>query len=152
MKERCNNPNSHAYLDYGKRGIKVCDRWNNSFEHFYEDMGKRPSKDYWLERVDNSKGYSPDNCIWLHRIEQQNNKRNNTPITINGVTKTSSQWSRETGLSRNLIRARIRQGLTGLDIIQPKRSNGRKSKVTKTLFPFTKYLFSPTYPLENYHK
>lgn len=75
MKQRCYNPNSAQYLDYGGRGITVCDRWINSFENFLSDMGKKPSYDLSIERVDNDKGYSPDNCIWADRTTQNRNRR-----------------------------------------------------------------------------
>jgi hypothetical protein len=61
MIQRCTNPNRKAYKDYGGRGIKVCDRWVK-FENFIEDMGVAPFDEAELDRIDNSLGYSPDNC------------------------------------------------------------------------------------------
>lgn len=72
MINRCTLPNAHAYHRYGGRGITVCDRWLNSFTNFYEDMGKRPSG-LTLDRVDNEKGYSPENCKWATKYEQRMN-------------------------------------------------------------------------------
>lgn len=87
MKYRCYNKNCKQYKDYGGRGIKVCDRWLDSFQNFFKDMGRRPEGNYSLERVDNNKGYSPDNCVWADRITQRNNqrKRKNSTTGIEGV-------------------------------------------------------------------
>ena len=73
MHSRCSNPNRDNFERYGGRGITVCERWR-TFDNFYEDMGERP-EGLTLERVDNDKGYSPDNCIWADRMQQQRNQR-----------------------------------------------------------------------------
>jgi hypothetical protein len=75
MKHRCTNPKDVCYRYYGGRGITVCDRWFNSFENFIADMGVRPFKGAQLDRIDNEKGYSPENCKWSTAKENANNKR-----------------------------------------------------------------------------
>lgn len=84
MRNRCNNPNAINYRDYGGRGIKVCNRWD-SFVYFVEDMGVKPTPKHTLERIDNDKGYSPDNCKWATRSEQTYNQRHPSKSGIKGV-------------------------------------------------------------------
>ena len=86
MHDRCNTASEHGYKYYVKRGITVCERWSKSidgFRNFLSDMGRCPEglsrnnkrAEYTLDRVDNDKGYSPDNCKWATMSEQNKNKR-----------------------------------------------------------------------------
>jgi hypothetical protein len=88
MKSRCNNVNDFFYENYGGRGIAYCARWED-FSNFARDMGIRPGNNYSIERVDNEKGYSPENCKWGTRHEQSMNRRKfkNNTTGFRGVTK-----------------------------------------------------------------
>ena len=97
MLQRCTNPKNGKFPRYGGRGITVCDRWL-TFENFLTDMGEPPPGDFSIERKDNHKGYSPDNCKWATRKEQARNKRNNRFVTYKGETLCVAEWAERKGL------------------------------------------------------
>lgn len=76
IKSRCSNPKNEEYHNYGGRGIRVCDDWNSNFESFYEwSLDNGYTECLTIDRIDNDKGYSPDNCRWTTTLEQGRNKR-----------------------------------------------------------------------------
>ncbi len=81
---RCHHPSCPAYPNYGGRGITVCDEWKGpeGFWNFVNDIGEKPGPEFSLDRIDNDKGYSLENCRWATREEQARNTRKNTYITI----------------------------------------------------------------------
>ena len=105
MKRRCDDPNFTVFSYYGGKGIGYCDRWS-VFKNFWADMAEGYSDDLTLERIDNTKGYSPENCRWATMKEQTNNTSRNRFITIEGVTKTLSQWVEYFGLKGSTVRQR----------------------------------------------
>ena len=122
MKDRCFNPNNVSYANYGGRNINVCDEWKYDFETFKEWAFKNGYKEgLSIERIDNNKGYSPNNCKFISRLDQNKNRRINKYITIDGETKTISEWSRIVGINRNTISRRISKGIQGKDLISKER-------------------------------
>lgn len=109
MWSRCTDPKNKRYADYGGRGIGVDPAWR-SFEAFLEAVGEAPTEDHQIERRDNEKGYSEDNCYWATRVEQANNKRNSHLIEYQGRTQTLTLWCRELGLNYDATKARIYKG------------------------------------------
>jgi len=90
MKSRCSNKNHIHYKDYGGRGITFCDRWND-FKNFFEDMGIRP-EGKTLDRIDNDKGYSKENCRWVAPNINIANTRAKNKSGIKGVYKEAKKY------------------------------------------------------------
>jgi hypothetical protein len=105
MVDRCTNPNSHCWLDYGGRGITVCDEWRK-FENFYADMGNRP-EGMTLDRLDVNGNYSRGNCRWADRKTQARNKRNNHIIEHDGVAATMAEWAEKANMAQWKLKQRL---------------------------------------------
>jgi len=129
MKDRCYNKNDHAFYRYGGRGITVCDRWRNSFINFFSDMGPRPSPNHSIDRIDNNGNYEPSNCRWATIKEQNRNRRDNSLITVNGVTKCLVAWVEELGICRTTIQRRMQNGMNGEEAVLKVGRKPRKDVV-----------------------
>lgn len=76
MKTRCYNKNHRSFPNYGGRGITVCAEWLHDFTAFQKwSMAHGYADDLSIDRIDNDRGYSPDNCRWATDDEQRHNKR-----------------------------------------------------------------------------
>jgi hypothetical protein len=107
MRQRCNNPNSRTWKDYGGRGIQVK---FGSFEQFLADVGKRPDG-MTVERIDNDGHYEPGNVRWATRKEQQRNRRNPVFVEIDGSRYRALDLVERYGLRHDVIKERAIRGL-----------------------------------------
>lgn len=105
MIQRCTDSNTTDFKHYGGRGISVCDRWM-SFENFLADMGE-PKEKQELDRIDNSKGYCPENCRWVDRSTNMKNTRQSVIIEYQGETKTLGDWAKIIGIARDTLKYRL---------------------------------------------
>jgi hypothetical protein len=110
IRQRAGNQNNSRYSDYGARGITICKRWEASFTDFLKDMGPKPSPKHSIDRIDNDKGYCPENCRWATVKEQQRNTRQNHRVTYRGETKTVVEWVEELGIPYDTLRMRLKRG------------------------------------------
>lgn len=106
MLHRCNSESSNSVY-HAKRGISVCDEWFEyiTFKEWALSSGYK--KDLSIDRIDNDKGYFPENCRWVGMDVQSRNKRSNHNITIDGVTKCMKDWSDIYGISYGTLTSRI---------------------------------------------
>ena len=103
MIDRCYRENAANYCLYGGREISVCPEWHN-IEAFAEWVVKSNYKPgLTIDRIDPDGNYTPNNCRWVTRKQQANNRRNTVYVTIDGVTKTLSEWADFAGISRSTI-------------------------------------------------
>lgn len=120
MLDRCLNDKNEHYKYYGGRGISICKEWKESFESFIEwALNNGYQDNLSIDRIDVNGNYCPENCRWATQEEQANNKNSNIFITYKGKTMTSTQWSKETGLSRGMIEGRYHRGWKPEDILNP---------------------------------
>ena len=110
IKQRCYNIKRKDYAHYGGKGITMSDKWRNSFHSFFRDMSKGYSKGLQIDRIDNLKGYEPNNCRWVTAKEQSNNRRVVRPVMDSMGRKFSSvaEAAAKTGIHRRNIQAVLR--------------------------------------------
>jgi len=123
MMARCYNKKSRSYNLYGGSGIIVCKEWHD-FLKFQADMGKRP-EGCSIDRIKNSKGYSPDNCKWSDKFDQARN-RSTTKLNVEAVkvikvllkSKTIEQLATAYKVSKNCI-SKVKSGDTWANVLIP---------------------------------
>lgn len=107
MIQRCTNPNSTYFPRYGGRGITVCHEWRtrNNFKEWALSHGYH--NDLTIDRIDNDKGYSPDNCRWVTPSQNCCNRSTTHFVTAFGKRQSLMEWSRELNISYNTLKKRV---------------------------------------------
>ena len=133
MIRRCYSPKSNSYKDYGAKGITVCDEWRNDKKKFFEwSMENGYAENLTLDRIDCTKGYSPENCRWVGWLQQQNNRSNNRHIEIDGEIRTVSEWSRISGVKPDTIYIRLKKGWDAKTaVFKPPMTRSESAKMAK---------------------
>lgn len=117
MKQRCDNPNNHAYARYGGRGITYCDEWRD-YPAFHDwAVSNGYVEGLSLDRIDTNGNYEPSNCRWITHAEQQRNKERTIYAEINGVVRPLSEWAEMYGILYRTIRYRYERGIRGEALI-----------------------------------
>jgi hypothetical protein len=137
MKQRCYSPKDKKYKYYGAKGITVCDEWLNDCQTFFEwALSNGYNDNLTIDRIDNDKGYCPDNCQWIifaKNIQRSHEKRTYQKrepkvktikqsyhyVEINGEIKCKKEWAAFAGINYRTIIKRYRLGLRGEDLIRP---------------------------------
>lgn len=111
MKNRCRCAKDKAYKNYGGRGIRVCDEWMHDYKAFKEWAYSHGYTDgLWLDRIDNNRDYSPENCRWATTKEQARNKRTTVLVEYNGQTMCIADAAEDSGINVATIRRRMELG------------------------------------------
>ncbi len=110
LRQRCNDPNDRQYKHYGGRGISVCKEWND-FMCFLNEMGERP-EGMSIDRIDNNGNYCKENCRWVDKETQNNNRRSTKIYEINGKNIKKTELLKILGWTVDKFRGRLeRKGM-----------------------------------------
>lgn len=108
MLRRCLTKTDAAFHRYGGKGITVCERWLQ-FENFLADMGQPPQR-HSIDRIDGTKGYSPENCRWATSKEQAVNRCSTVFVEHNGERLCAKDWARKLNIRYSTLLRRINAG------------------------------------------
>lgn len=132
MRQRCNNSSHKYYRLYGGRGIKVCDEWQNDYDAFAEWAIQNGYSDTMsIDRIDNDKGYCPDNCRWIYYKDQPKNRRTNHRVVVNGKEMNVSDVSRIYNIPISTVCYRDKRGF---DILHGHRRRAIKCVETGEVY------------------
>jgi len=100
MVQRCCNPNNKGFKNYGGRGVSICDEWRNDYQLFHEwALASGYKQGLMIERIDNDAGYSPNNCTFATRLQQNRNRRMCRYVKIDGVVACISEHAERKGIN-----------------------------------------------------
>ncbi len=133
MINRCYCKTCDCYSNYGGRGITICDEWRKDFSNFAKwALTNGYKENLTIDRINVDLGYSPNNCCWATLDQQQRmHKRGLVELTLNGVTKCQTEWSRLTGLSVDTIKKRLRRGWSVEKTLTTPPLTGKNAKTWK---------------------
>ena len=118
MKKRCYDKSSKDYKNYGAKGVRICDEWLNDFESFYHwALTHGYERGLSIDRICNSRGYSPGNCHWVTKRAQGFNKSTNTRIEVDGKVLTLKEWSMKYGIREDTLIRRLQAGWSPKDAV-----------------------------------
>lgn len=150
MKDRCCNPNSSNYPNYGGRGISICERWLENTQNFIDDMIEGFSPELSLDRIDNNGNYCKENCRWVNMEIQCNNRRiSRTPeererirlaqeasaertrqyiesFRVDGVLCTAEEIAGRLNIPKHRVIDRMRKGESAQQIVDMEEERDRK--------------------------
>lgn len=115
MKNRTTNPKAPNWNDYGGRGIRTCSRWLESFEAFWDDMGDGYADHLTLDRIDNDRGYTKENCRWVDYHAQASNRRKR----YDALSVDLYALEAETGIAYGTLWRRLQRGWAVEDLTKP---------------------------------
>jgi hypothetical protein len=113
MLSRCEQPTHKHYPYYGGRGIAVYEEWRNDYLAFWQwAVSNGYDNNLELDRRDNNQGYTPDNCRWATRKQQNRNSRHNVSVTAFGERKLLIEWTEDPRcvVVYGILRKRISNG------------------------------------------
>lgn len=119
--QRCQSTSRHNSHRYVGKGIAVCEAWQQSFESFYKDMGAKPTTRHQVDRIDNSKGYSPENCRWASPKENARNRDNSISVALENRTVSLKDLAEELCIQYHTLYYRYMHGCRGAELVKPLR-------------------------------
>lgn len=111
IKKRTENPDYCDYPRYGGRGIGISKEWSESFTRFADDMGPRPTNKHTVDRINNSLGYSKENCRWATYKQQARNRRGNRIHIFRGENVVQSELAERYGMTHQVLVRRLKKGM-----------------------------------------